>query len=1027
MRQGGERGIEPGGGGAAETGEPAAPAGRGHGRGTPGVTPSMAQFLEIKAAHPGCLLFYRMGDFYELFFDDAVTAAEALGIVLTKRGKHLGEEIPMCGVPVMRADEYLQKLIAAGFRVAVCEQMEDPAAAKKRGSKAVVHRDVVRLVTPGTLTEDSLLDARARNYLTAIFAGPGPAGAAGPGGRRGDAGQVALASLDISTGDFEVGEVARADFAGEIVRLGSGEAIASDVVLADADIARGLALARCATTPVPAATFDSLAGERQLKAQLGVGDLAAFGGFSRREVAAVGALLKYVELTQIGRRPCLRPPRRSGSSAHMLIDAPTRASLELMRSTSGDRKSSLVAAIDRTVTGPGTRELAARLASPLRDVQAINTRLDTLAFLHDCETLREGLRRTLRHTPDLARAMSRLALQRGGPRDLATIRDGLAAAQGCVELLCNASGALTPEESSTMHVQPRGRRRVPSPLVGEGQGGGESQDSDVGVPPTPSPSPQGGGESRRGWGEEGSLLRRGDLPGTLAGIAERLGTCDAGLQPLLTRALVDDPPHLKRDGGFVREGYSADLDAARTLRDDSRKVMAALEARYVQETGIRSLKVRHNNILGYYVEVPAGAAKPLTSAPLNETFRHRQTMAGAMRFTTQELVETESRIVSAAERALTLEQDIFAELASAVAAQERALGEVAGALAELDCEAALAEVAVEEGYTRPVLDDSTAFQIVGGRHPVVEQALRSSGEGAQFIENDCALGGESTEAGSSMGPDPQGLTPSRLWLVTGPNMAGKSTFLRQNALIAVLAQMGSFVPARFARIGVVDRLFSRVGAADDLARGRSTFMVEMVETAGILNQATARSLVILDEIGRGTATYDGLSIAWAVVEYLHEACKCRALFATHYHELTALAGRLPEVGSVTMEVREWKDEIVFLHKVKPGAADRSYGIQVARLAGLPAAVTKRATEVLRLLEKTGGKPATGAALIDDLPLFAAATPSPGPLREGQSEGQPNGAPSPVEEALAALTPDELSPKEALEALYCLKELSRQGD
>ncbi len=459
----------------------------------------------------------------------------------------------------------------------------------------------------------------------------------------------------------------------------------------------------------------------------------------------------------------------------------------------------------------------------------------------------------------------------------------------------------------------------------------------------------------------------------MARIAERLGACDAGLQPLLTRALIDNPPHLKRDGGFVREGFSAELDAARILRDDSRKVMAALEAGYVQETGIKSLKVRHNNILGYYVEVPAGAARPLASAPLDETFRHRQTMAGAMRFTTQELVETESRIVSAAERALTLEQDIFAELTSAVAAEERALGEVAGALAELDCEAALAEVAVEEGYTRPVLDDSTVFEIGGGRHPVVEQALRSSKDGAQFIDNDCALSGSQSEAAG--GAD-AAFRPARLWLVTGPNMAGKSTFLRQNALIAVLAQMGAFVPARSARIGIVDRLFSRVGAADDLARGRSTFMVEMVETAGILNQATPRSLVILDEIGRGTATYDGLSIAWAVVEYLHEISKCRALFATHYHELTALAGRLPEVASVSMEVREWKDEIVFLHKVRPGAADRSYGIQVAKLAGLPAPVTKRAAEVLKLLEKTGGKPATGAALIEDLPLFAAAIPSP---------------------------------------------------
>jgi DNA mismatch repair protein MutS len=914
----------------------------------------MAQFLEIRAANPGCLLFYRMGDFYELFFEDAVAAAEALGIVLTKRGKHLGQDIPMCGVPVHRADEYLQRLITSGFRVAVCEQLEDPREAKQRGSKAVLRRDVVRLITAGTLTEESLLDARTANFLTAAFRAPGG----------GEGGPLALASLDISTGAFEVGEVAAADLPGEITRLAPGEVIAADALLADPHIGKWIASGTRTATPVPAATFDSLAGERQLKAQLGVADLAAFGGFSRPELAAVGALLKYVELTQVGRKPCMRPPRRAGASAQLIIDAPTRSSLELVRSTSGDRKASLLAAIDRTVTGAGARELAARLASPLRHPEAIGARLDALAFLCDGEALREDLRRTLRYTPDLARAMARLALHRGGPRDLAAVRNSLAAAQACAGLLRAAGG-------------------------GMGLSGG--------------------------------------LPGTLAPIAARLAACDAGLEPTLARALVDDPPHLKRDGGFVRSGFSADLDAARALRDDSRKVMAALEAKYQQETGIKALKVRHNNILGYYLEVPAGASKSILAAPLADTFRHRQTMAGAVRFTTEELAETESRIVSAAERALGLEQEIFAELASAIAAQERPLAEVAAALADLDCETGLAEIAVQESYTRPVLDTSMAFDIRGGRHPVVEQALRAPGEtsdGASnagvFIENDCVLVASETEVSGS----PDGMRPARLWLVTGPNMAGKSTFLRQNALIAVLAQMGSFVPARSAHIGIVDRLFSRVGAADDLARGRSTFMVEMVETAGILNLATPRSLVILDEIGRGTATFDGLAIAWAVVEYLNEVSQCRALFATHYHELTALAGRLAEVANVTMEVREWKDEIVFLHKVKGGAADRSYGIQVAKLAGLPAPVTRRAAEVLALLEKGDTRSADAAALVGELPLFAAAARVP-PLRlrgEGQGEGQADAAPSPVEEALAALNPDELTPKAALDALYRLKAL-----
>jgi DNA mismatch repair protein MutS len=902
-----------------------------------GVTPSMAQFLEIKAANPDCILFYRMGDFYELFFEDAVAAAQALSIVLTKRGKHLGEDIPMCGVPVHRADEYLQRLIRQGFRVAVCEQLEDPSEARKRGSKAVVRRDVVRLVTPGTLTEDSLLDAKARNYLTALFDGP-RSGA-------GNASMLALASLDISTGEFEVGEVPAGDLPGEIVRLSPSEVIASDRLLADEHVRQWVGIAGASATPVPGASFDSLAGERLLKARLGVADLDAFGQFSRAELAAVGALLKYVELTQIGRMPCLRPPRRAGPSNRLVIDAASRASLELVRSLLGERQGSLLAAIDRTTTGPGARELAARLSSPLRDPAAIALRLDAVGFLRENETLRIDLRGTLRAAPDIARAISRLALQRGGPRDLGAVRDGLAAAASCARLLRDCAGGI-------------------------------------------------------------------GLPDALADVVTRLNGGGRELPDLLRHALVDDPPHQRRDGGFVRAGFRVELDEARSLRDDSRKVMAALEAKYLDQTGIKSLKVRHNNILGFYIEVPAAQAKPMLGEPLALTFRHRQTMAGAVRFTTAELVETESRIVASADRALALEQEVFAELTAAVAAREQALGAVAAALAELDCEAGLAELAAEQRYVRPTLDGSVNFEIRGGRHPVVEQALAANKSGA-FIENDCVLAAARPETPAGFDE----VTEARIWLVTGPNMAGKSTFLRQNALITVLAQMGSFVPARSAHIGIVDRLFSRVGAADDLARGRSTFMVEMVETAAILNQATDRSLVILDEIGRGTATFDGLSIAWAVVEHLHEVNRCRALFATHYHELTALAGRLPDIGNVTMDVREWKDEIVFLHKVKPGAADRSYGIQVGKLAGLPRAVTARAVEVLALLEKSQGKAPDGEALLADLPLFAAARP------KSHIPGAPG--PSPVEEAIAAINPDELTPKAALEALYRLKELARK--
>ncbi len=919
--------------------EPPAPAEVSHIDSEPAVsyeaTPSMAQYLEIKAANPDSLLWYRMGDFYELFFEDAVTASEALSIVLTKRGKHRGQDIPMCGVPVHRADEYLQRLIKKGYRVAVCEQLEDPAEARKRGAKAVVKRDVVRLVTPGTLTEEALLDAKASNYLTAVFASkPSSQGPGTPS-------RVALASLDISTGEFEVAEISPLDLAGELIRLGPSEVLAGEDLLADEMFTRAVEYSGGKTTPIPSAYFDSTAGARDLKACLGVTDLAGFGTFSRHELASIGAVLKYVDLTQMGQKPLIRAPRRTGS-ASLFIDAASRASLELVKSSSGDKSSSLLGAIDRTITGAGARELLARISSPLTDPASIEARLDAVDCLLSNRLLLDDIRFRLRGTPDLARALPRLSFGRGGPRDLAAVRDAVEAASECARMLSEASGPLS-------------------------------------------------------------------LPPELQSIQARLTGVPASLNTALQNALVDDPPLLKRDGGFVRDGYNPDLDTARELRNDSRRVMAELETRYVEETGIKALRVRHNNILGFYIEVTQLNAKPLLSEPLSDRFKHRQTMANAVRFSTAELLETEGQIASASERALSLEQEIFSNLAQEIAAASEALGAAAAALAELDVYAALAELALEQSYVRPVIDNGPAFEIRGGRHPVVQQALAKSG-GPAFIENDCVLG----KGGADAPPGFDEVPDARIWLVTGPNMAGKSTFLRQNALITVMAQMGSYVPARSAHIGIVDRLFSRVGASDDLARGRSTFMVEMVETAAILNQATERSLVILDEIGRGTATFDGLSIAWATVEYLHGVTKARALFATHYHELTALARRLDGIANVTMDVTEWHDTIVFLHKVKPGAADRSYGIQVAKLAGLPETVVSRARQVLERLEKADRRPRVGNEGIDDLPLFSAARPTgAAPVAEASA----------VEKALIAMHPDELSPKAALEKIYELKALA----
>ena len=873
------------------------------------ATPLMAQYLAIKRAHPDCLLFYRMGDFYELFFEDAERAAAALDIALTKRGKHAGEDIPMCGVPVASAEAYLARLIRKGFRVAVCEQTEDPAEARKRGSKAVVRREVVRIVTPGTLTEDALLEPRSANYLAALA-------------RAG--GQLALAWLDVSTGEFQAAGVAEGSLAAELARLAPGELLVPDALAA----LPALAEWRRALTPLPGARFDSQAGERRLRQLYGVETLDGFGAFSRAELAAAGALVDYVELTQKGRLPRIRPLRRVEPGATMAIDAATRRSLELTQTLSGERSGSLLDAIDLTLTPGGARALAARIAAPLTDSAAIERRLDLVEFFVDRPELREAARAGLDRTPDLERALSRLSLGRGGPRDLAALRDGL-----------DRAGAL--------------RRTLRSD----------------GLAPPP------------------ALLDE-----VLEGLGEHAAFVD-----LLSRALGPDLPLMTRDGGFVAPGFRPELDELRTLRDESRRLVLALERRYREQTGIESLKIRHNNVLGYYIEAPARRAEPLLAAKAE--FIHRQTMANAVRFSTVELGDLEARIAKAGDQALALELEIFEELARAALDRADAIGAAAAALAELDVCAALAELAASRRWARPKVDRSLAFRIVRGRHPVVEAALAARGEGA-FVPNDCDLGPE-----------------RRLWLLTGPNMAGKSTFLRQNALIAVLAQAGSFVPAEAAEIGVVDRLFSRVGAADDLARGRSTFMVEMVEAAAILHQATERSLVILDEIGRGTATWDGLAIAWATLERLHDVNRSRALFATHYHELGALASKLPALAPHVMRVKEWKGDVRFLHEVAPGAADRSYGIQVAKLAGLPADVVARAEQVLAELESSevSGR-AAAQRLADDLPLFAARTPAAAPAAKG---------PTPLEQAIDDVRPDELTPRQALDLLYRLKAL-REG-
>jgi DNA mismatch repair protein MutS len=856
-------------------------------------TPMMAQYRRLKDEAGEALLFYRMGDFFELFFDDAKVAAPCLDIALTKRGADLGQPIPMCGVPVHAAESYLARLIRAGHRVAIAEQTESPAEARKaRGSKALVERAIIRLVTPGTLTEETLLESSAANWLAAI-------------GRAGD--DWAIAAADISTGRFELIACGPGELAAELARLSAAE------VIADAPVP-GI------VTTMGKGGFDSLAGERALKSRFGLATLDGLGSPSRAELAAAGGLLAYLDATQKGSGILLDAPRRIARSSHMAIDAATRDSLELTRSISGAVAGSLLGEIDRCQTAAGRRLLAEDISAPLTDRAAIEARLSLVAWLHEDAIRRERVRQALKAMPDFARALARLAAGRGSPRDLALLRDGVAAA-------------------ATLKRE----------LEGES-----------------------------------------DRPALLNALLPKLGGHDA-LVDKLALALVASPPIDASKGGYIAEGYDADLDTLRDAASNGRRAIAALESRYRDATSIASLKIRHNAVLGYHVEVSAKHADKLMSP--DSGFTHRQTLAGVVRFNSPELHEEASRVVEAGAHALAAEAAHAEGLTALAVAAAPQITATAEAIARIDVAGSHAERAAEGGWTAPHLTDDPCFEIEAGRHPVVESALRDTGE--RFVANDLSLGRNDC-----------------LWLITGPNMGGKSTFLRQTALIVVLAQAGAFVPAARARVGIVDRLFSRVGASDNLARGRSTFMVEMVETAAILAQATPQSLVILDEIGRGTSTYDGLAIAWAVVEAMHDQVKCRTLFATHYHELTRLAGRLDALSLHHVRAREWKSDLVLLHEVADGAADRSYGIAVAKLAGLPPSVVARAKSVLAKLE--AGRDATGgiAAGLDDLPLFAATA-------------EPEHAPDPITSALDGIDPDALTPREALEQLYALKRLAAE--
>ena len=874
------------------------------------TTPMMAQYLTIKSAHPDSLLFYRMGDFYELFFDDAVNASIALDITLTKRGKHRGADIPMCGVPVHTAETYLARLIRKGFRVAVCEQTENPDEAKKRGSKSVVQREVVRIVTSGTLTEEALLESGKHNFIAAL----------------GEVQSVfGLSWLDISTGSFFVQEVTAGSLTSVIARIEPNELLIPEHLEANSVLLKSLEDACARVVPISSVRFDSQNGRRQLEVAYKVASLEAFGLFTRAEISAAGALLDYIKLTQKGRLPRLNPLQQLRAGEVMEIDAATRRNLEISRSLSNEKSGSLIDNIDLTVTGAGRRLFANWLMAPLTNLEDIAARHDSVSWFYEDPDCRNATRAYLRKLSDLERALSRVTLDRAGPRDLAGIRDGLDLSVLILNRLSENNCAV-----SLPHL----------------------------------------------------LLEKISKVSNFSLLREKLG-----------KALKSSLPISARDGDFIATGYSNELDELLVLRDSSRQLIAELQVEYVKKTNITSLKIRNNNFLGYFVEVTSANVEKV---PTDEggIFIHRQTLANTTRFTTVELNDLERQIARAADQALLLENKLFEELVFLIKGMSYEIAFAAHVLAIIDVTAALAELAVKRSFVCPIMDNSNSFIVEGGRHPVVEAALQSSGE-REFVPNDCNL-------------DPQ----TRLWLLTGPNMAGKSTFLRQNALIAILAQAGSFVPASSAKIGIIDRLFSRVGASDDLARGRSTFMVEMVETAAILNQATEKSLVILDEIGRGTATFDGLSIAWAALEHIHDVNMCRSIFATHYHELTSLAVRLLSLECYYMRVKEWKGDVVFLHEIANGSADRSYGIHVGRLAGLPRAVINRAEEVLAALEK-GEQGSAISRLADDLPLFK--TKSSLNSIEIEKESQ-------LQEALKEIQIDSMSPLEALEFLYKLKNM-----
>ena len=889
------------------------------------ATPMMQQYLSVKEQYKDYLLMYRMGDFYEMFFDDAMTASKALDIALTHRGTYMGKPVPMCGIPYHAFSSYMPKLVKQGIKVAICEQTEDPAEAKKRGYKAVVRREVSRIITAGTLTEDNLLNGSFNNYLMSVVINDGL-----------DV-KVSVAIADISTGEFSVQsfeENAIAELISFVVIKNPAEIIISDEDIKNPKLETFVSQFKSKLVLKPKTFFDEINSKRNICDIFKVSDVSVIGNFSSPEIEVQGAILNYIQLTQIGQLPNISKPVKEANSDILQIDAFSVKNLEIFENINDEttNNSNLFAVMDRTKTPMGKRELKRALSAPLANAQKINKRLNSVEFFVGNQELLCDIRDILSQIFDIQRIVSRISCNRAGPRDLLNIGTTLAVIPNLKSLLCNA-------------VQ-------------------------------------------------------NSIENPLGGIIDGLRDFSE-LSKKLNNAIIDEPPILTRDGGFIKDGFHPTLDEYKSLSQNTKQVILDLQAKYALQTSIMNLKIKYNNIVGYFVEVPSKQATALM-AP-DSGFQHKQTLVNGVRFTTPELSEIEQKILVANEKYLSLELEIFNNLCHEILNRVDDITILSNAISELDLYTSLALLAIENDYVKPEVDNSFDFEIVDGRHPVVEANLKKLN--VSFIPNDCVL--------ENKGDD------SKLWILTGPNMAGKSTFLRQNAIIIIMAQIGSFVPATKAHIGVIDKLFSRVGASDNLARGQSTFMVEMSETATILNQADERSFVILDEIGRGTSTFDGLSIAWAVLEYLNNINRCRGIFATHYHELTQVIGKMKNVSAHTMEIKEYKGDVVFLHKVGLGVADKSYGIHVAKIAGIPEEVIVKASQILAGLESDDGMQKSRHLVkkLDDMDLFSFQEKSPIVRKSEEDEKLLK-----LRDKLKEINPDDLSPKSALSIMYEIKEM-----